>query len=240
VNDQKLGTAHAREVVRRLCAGLRDALACSCEAGGEAPDPRTEEDMTLLAMWADHAARLTVRQIADMGERCVVEHHRLDGVRLAAADALWSIVHVAVHLDPQDVGHAVGLLAALVPCEETGSAILDHLGCALVLSAMGFGEKMCGCPLRDESLVARLLAVASNPRKRDAEWPKVGITGPGAWGSRDSLRWEFVEGGSVTVSRGGFVSGCIASTPADAREAMLDTARGWKPGVRPLGAWRAA
>lgn len=221
---EKMSEAQAREAVRRLCGGLRKALEMRAARGAEAIDPRTEADLALLSMWADASARLTLRQLDDLGERAYAVSAEREGDAKVAAEVLWSASHVARFLSAEEVECALRSLTALVPgCGR------DVAACAPVARAMDLGGDCDGCADLAHAFAGPLLRASAVPQRRKGEWPDVGITCRGSWGSRDCLRWERVDGPLVVGGTSGFVAGFIVETPAEAREAMVTTVRGWRP-----------
>lgn len=217
----------ARDAVRRLCGGLRKALElCAAADPPEVCDERTDADLTLLAMWADgcaHFGAFALNRLRLRAKHTVAEHAPLRGdsdVLVASARVLLNIIRVAERRDPDAIDFALRYMDPLVPCGA------PHSACEAVARAMGVEGTCEDSSGLEAAFGGPVLRACERPPVRLHAWPEVGITGPGLWGSKDHLRWEFAPGGSLVVGTapGGFKVGWTVASPGEAREVMRKNA----------------
>ena len=221
-----LPEATARDAVRRLCGGLRKALElCAAADPADVCDPRTDADLTLLAMWADRCAELgpfALNRLRQRANRTVADHasRRGDSALVASARVLLNIVRVAQR-NPDAIDFALCHMDPLVPCGA------PHGACEAVARAMGVEGTCEDSSGFEAAFGGPVLRACERPPERLRAWPEVGITGPGLWGSKDHLRWEFAPGGSLVVGTapGSFKVGWTVEFPDESRELMRKQVR---------------
>lgn len=70
--------------------------------------------------------------------------------------------------------------------------------------------------------VSAALDALDTAAEAGGEWPRQGITGPGAWSTRDGATWTRHEE-SVVAMAPGMIAGYLIGSPAQAYRAMFDT-----------------
>ncbi len=230
LSARRLSPYQARDAARRLCAGLRKALAIRAEDDPtDRCDPRTDDGLMLLSIWCEECVpfgQFTLGRIRSDAARVASEHaSTLSGsdTIIAAARALHDIVQLVMTGAESFVDSALTHIAPLLACWPC------HDQCEAVSHAMGIDGTCADCSGLDTAFGGPLVraARAASPTPRPTtQWPTVGIHGPGLWGSKDHLHWTHAPDGSLTLSSapGGFKVGWTVESPEAARVTMRTNA----------------